>query len=303
LEVGRVTRRAEAVADYSAYLAQTIGERLDGLTVAVDCGFGATYQVAPQVLKSLGARVIPINNQNDGSRINVGCGSTNPQELQRVVTAEGAQVGLAHDGDGDRVIAVDERGELVDGDEIMAICGLRMLAEGRLPGKAIAATVYSNLGLREAFQKYGGEVIVTENGDRKVLEAMRERGLVLGGEQSGHIIFLEHNTTGDGILSALQLLSTMVHSGQPLSVLKKEMRKFPQLLENVRVARKTGWEENREIRRVIEAARENLGDNGRIFVRASGTEPLIRIMAEGPDREMLVRLINDIAGVIRKELS
>lgn len=303
LQVGRVTQRPEAVADYSAYLAQTIKERLDGLTVAVDCGFGATFQVAPRVLELLGAKVIPLNNQNDGSRINVNCGSTNPQELQHLVKTEGLQIGLAHDGDGDRVIAVDEEGELVDGDEIMAICGLQMLTEGRLPERAIAATVYSNLGLIEAFQKAGGEVVVTENGDRKVLEAMREKGLVLGGEQSGHIIFLEHNTTGDGILSALQLLSAMVRSGKPLSVLKKGMRKFPQLLENVRVDKKAGWEDNTEIQKVIAEARQELGEMGRIFVRASGTEPLIRVMAEGPDEKALSPLVEEIARVIRTELS
>jgi phosphoglucosamine mutase len=185
----------------------------------------------------------------------------------------------------------------------MAICGLQMLTEGRLPERTIAATVYSNFGLIEAFQKAGGEVVVTENGDRKVLEAMREKGLVLGGEQSGHIIFLEHNTTGDGILSALQLLSTMVRSGKPLSVLKKGMRKFPQLLENVRVDKKAGWEDNTEIQKVIAEAREKLGEMGRICVRASGTEPLIRVMAEGPDEKALSPLVGEIARVIRTELS
>jgi len=303
LKVGRVSQRQEATADYIDFLAQTIKLRLTGMTVAVDCGFGATFEVAPKVLNALGARVIVINNENDGSRINVECGSTNPRDLQRLVKEKGAQLGLAHDGDGDRVIAVDEHGELVDGDEIMAVCGLQMISEQKLPQKAIAVTVYSNLGLSEAFQEAGGKVIITENGDRKVLEAMGEEKLSLGGEQSGHIIFLEHNTTGDGVLSALQLLSIMARTGKPLSELKKRMRKFPQLLENVRVDKKEGWEENSEIQRVIEVSREKLGDKGRIFVRASGTEPLIRVMAEGPEREILVRIINDIAGVIKTELS
>lgn len=217
--------------------------------------------------------------------------------------SHGAQVGLAHDGDGDRVLAVDEEGKLIDGDQIMAICGLALLEEGRLPQRAIAATVYSNLGLIEAFRQAGGAVEVTGNGDRQVLEVMLRKGLVLGGEQSGHIIFLQYNTTGDGLLTAVQLLATMVQSGQPLTRLAGRMRRFPQVLENVRVTRKNGWQENPLVKEAISECRIRLGENGRILVRASGTEPLIRIMAEGPEEEELTKSVKMIARALREALS
>ena len=263
----------------------------------------APYRVAPRILEALGARVYALHAEDDGSRINVDCGSTNPEKLRRAVLEKGAQVGLAHDGDGDRVIAVDEKGEVVDGDAIMTVCGLQMLAEGRLSRRTIAATVYSNLGLTETFKAAGGDVLITGNGDRWVLAAMRENGLNLGGEQSGHIIFLDHNTTGDGVLTALQLLAVLVRTGQPLSQLAGRLKRFPQLLENVRVARKEGWEENGAIQEAIARAKERLGETGRIFVRASGTEPLIRVMVEGPDRDLLASLLAEVTGVINRELA
>ena len=303
LEVGRVFRREKAEEEYIKFLAGTAGRSFAGTTVVLDCAFGATYQVAPRVFTELGANVIPLHNQDDGSRINVRCGSTHPEVLREAVVRQGAQVGFAYDGDGDRVIAVDEKGEVVDGDEIMGICGLQLMADGRLPHNTIAVTVYSNLGLLEAFRKAGGQVVVTENGDRKVLAAMREKGLVLGGEQSGHVIFLEHNSTGDGILTSLQLMTTLLRAGQPLSELKKRIRKFPQVLENVRVAKKEGWAENQRIQEVIDKYKQLLGPSGRIFVRASGTEPLIRVMVEGPDRDVLVTIVQEIARVIAAELN
>src|SRR5690554_649526 len=301
--VGRVIFSPRAEEEYLDFLVRTVKEKFHGLTVVVDCAFGAAYNVAPRVLEALGARVITLHAEDDGSRINVECGSTNPERLCREVLQNGAQVGLAHDGDADRVIAVDEKGEVVDGDAIMAVCGLQMLAEDRLPHRTIAATVYSNLGLIETFREAGGNVLVTENGDRWVLAAMREKGLLLGGEQSGHIIFLEHNTTGDGIITALQLLSTMIRSGQSLSVLARRLKRFPQLLANVRVARKEGWEDNQEIQKAIGEAQDRLGKEGRIYVRASGTEPLIRVMVEGPDRKVLKSLQERVTGVIREQLS
>lgn len=303
LAVGRVYSSKTVEEEYVDYLGSTVNTRLDGLKVVVDCAFGATFKAAPRLLRSLGADVVPLHAEDDGSRINVKCGSTHPEELRRQVLLNGAQVGLAHDGDGDRVLAVDENGELVDGDEIMAICGLQFLEEGKLPKRAIAATVYSNLGLIEAFRKAGGDVLITDNGDRRVLDAMLKKGLALGGEQSGHIIFLEHNTTGDGLLTAVQLLSVMVRTGQPLSFLAKRMRKFPQILENVRVAKKNAWKENPAVRRIIAECQAELGATGRIFVRASGTEPLIRIMAEGPEVEVLTDVVHRIAGVIKEEFS
>ena len=301
--VGRVFAVSRAEDEYLDFLSRTVKERFDGLTGVVDCAYGATYRVAPRILEALGARVYALHAEDVGSRINVDCGSTNPEKLRRAVLEKGAQVGLAHDGDGDRVIAVDEKGEVVDGDAIMTVCGLQMLAEGRLSRRTIAATVYSNLGLTETFKAAGGDVLITGNGDRWVLAAMRENGLNLGGEQSGHIIFLDHNTTGDGVLTALQLLAVLVRTGQPLSQLAGRLKRFPQLLENVRVARKEGWEENGAIQEAIARAKERLGETGRIFVRASGTEPLIRVMVEGPDRDLLASLLAEVTGVINRELA
>lgn len=301
LEVGRVLERTDAAELFADYLKTTVDCRLDGLTVVVDCGFGASYEVAPTVYQALGAKVIAMNAEDDGSRINVKCGSTHPEKLQEAVKAHGADLGIAHDGDADRIIAVDERGELVDGDQIMAICGLDWMRRGVLPKRSIAATVYSNLGLIEAFRQSEGDVVVTDNGDRYVLEAMRERGLAIGGEQSGHIIFLDYNTTGDGVLTALQLMAVMAKEKKSLSELATVMQRFPQELKNVRVGRKDGWDANPRIQQAIRGAEQELGTKGRVFVRPSGTEPLIRVMAEGPDGEQLKRLVEEIAKVIGEE--
>lgn len=300
-QIGRVLEQANAADLFADYLKSTVNDGLNGLTVVVDCGFGASYHVAPTVYESLGARVIALNAENDGARINVNCGSTHPEQLQKAVVEHGAHVGIAHDGDADRIIAVDEKGNLVDGDQIMAVCGLDRLKRGALPKRAIAATVYSNLGLIEAYRQAEAEVVVTANGDRYVLEAMREKGLALGGEQSGHIIFLEYNTTGDGVLTALQLMAVMAREKKPLSELTGVMRRFPQVLKNVRVGTKEGWDANSHIRQAIQNAEKELGDQGRVFVRPSGTEPLIRVMAEGPDGERLKQLVEGIAGVIKEE--
>ncbi|MGI5872172.1 MAG: phosphoglucosamine mutase, partial [Bacillota bacterium] len=302
IEVGRVVDRTDATELYIEFLKSTIYQSLAGLKIVVDCGFGAAYRVAPETYRALGAEVVALNAENDGTRINVGCGSTHPEMLQEAVKAHKANLGIAHDGDADRIIAVDETGALVDGDRIMAICGLDRLERGQLPKQTIAVTVYSNLGLHEAFHQAGGKVKVTANGDRYVLEAMRENGLVLGGEQSGHIIFLEHNTTGDGVLTALQLLEVMARKGKPLSELAQVMRCFPQVLRNVPVRTKEGWEANPRISAAIAKAEELLAAKGRIFVRPSGTEQLIRVMAEGPEAELLERIVADVAGAIQEEL-
>jgi phosphoglucosamine mutase len=300
--VGRIQDQADVLDIYGAYLGATIDQSLTGLKIVVDCGYGAAYRLAPELLKQLGAEVIALNAQNDGSQINVNCGSTNPCQLRQMVTAANADLGIAHDGDADRVIAVDETGQIVDGDQILTICGLNLLREGKLKNRKIAATVYSNLGLSEAFRNHDAEVVVTANGDRYVLAAMREQGLVLGGEQSGHIIFLEKNSTGDGILTALQLMAVLVKTGEKLSVLAQQMRRFPQVLQNVRVARKERWEDNERIQTAIAAGETALAGRGRLFVRASGTEPLIRVMAEGPDQTELEGLVAKVAETIAREL-
>jgi phosphoglucosamine mutase len=300
--VGRIIDQDDALEIYGAYLLSTVDQTLTGLKIVVDCGYGAAYRLAPELLKRLGAEVVAINAVNDGSQINVNCGSTHPGQLQQMVIAVNADLGIAHDGDADRVIAVDENGQIVDGDQILTICGLNLLQEGKLKNRKIAATVYSNLGLSEVFRNHGAEVVVTANGDRYVLAAMREQGLVLGGEQSGHIIFLEKNSTGDGILTALQLMAVVVKTGAKLSVLAGQMRRFPQVLRNVRVARKEHWETNAAIQAAITAGETVLAGRGRLFVRASGTEPLIRVMAEGPEHQELESLVAKVAETILQEL-
>lgn len=302
VEVGRIYEDREAWRQYADFLRGSCQESLAGLSIVVDCAFGAAYAIAPAVLRALGAEVTALNDSPDGARINVHCGSTHPGLLQREVVADGARVGLAYDGDADRVIAVDERGDVVDGDHIMAICALERLSQGDLPKKTIAATVYSNLGLREALRAAGGEVVITPNGDRYVLEAMRREGLAIGGEQSGHIIFLEENTTGDGLLTALKVLGAMVRSGRSLSGLAAQMQTFPQILENVPVSAKDGLAGNGTIGEAVATAEDELAGRGRIFIRASGTENLVRVLAEGPDEEELRRMVDQIAQVVRQEL-
>jgi phosphoglucosamine mutase len=299
--VGRISDRLDAVGLYEDFLADSAPVRFEGLRIVVDCGYGAAYQLAPAVLQRLGAEVVAINAADDGSRINVECGSTHPEALQREVVARQADLGIAHDGDADRLIAVDEAGRTVDGDQIITVCGLHLKRQGRLAHDKVAVTVYSNLGLIETFKRHGLETVVTANGDRYVLEALREQGLVLGGEQSGHIIFLEKNTTGDGILTALQLIAVMVQTGRTLSELAMVMQRFPQVLENVRV-RSKAWEGNARIGRAIAESEAKLEGKGRLFVRASGTEPLIRVMAEGPDEAELQALVGAVAEAIRAEL-
>ncbi|NMB13130.1 MAG: phosphoglucosamine mutase [Firmicutes bacterium] len=301
-DVGRVVVRTDAIECYTEFLKQTISSDLTGLKVVVDCGYGAAYQVTPRVLRDLGATVISLHDRPDGININMGCGSTHPQAVAAAVKEHKADVGLAHDGDADRLIAIDEQGKVIDGDYIMVICGLHLLGQGKLAQNRVAVTVYSNLGVRAALRAAGGDVVITANGDRYVLEAMQKQGLNLGGEQSGHIIFLDHNTTGDGVLTSLQLLAVLQEAAQPLSVLAKQLKKYPQLLRNVPVTNKHDWEKNESIRKAISTATERLGDSGRIFVRASGTEPLIRVMAEGPEVAVVEEAVNAVAQVIDSEL-
>jgi phosphoglucosamine mutase len=244
-----------------------------------------------------------MNTAPNGVNINVKCGSTHPEALQKAVLEHGAHLGIAHDGDADRVIAVDEQGEIVDGDFIMAICGINMLEKGTLPQDTLVSTVMSNLGFHLAFKKAGGKLVITQVGDRYVLEAMREQGLTLGGEQSGHIIFLEHNTTGDGLITAVQLASVVKETGKQLSQLASVMTRLPQVLVNVRVKDKTGWDTNPAILQSIISAEQELGEGGRVLVRPSGTEALIRVMAEGPDEQQLQALVEKIVNIVAAELA
>ncbi|HHT72358.1 MAG TPA: phosphoglucosamine mutase [Firmicutes bacterium] len=298
-EVGRVIRCEDGLRRYIAYLCQAVPVDLKGIHVALDCANGAASACAPEVLRRLGARVTVIHNDPDGTNINLECGSTHPESVQALVQAVGADLGIAHDGDADRVIAVDHTGALVDGDRILSICGLDLLSRGELAQGKIAATAYSNGGLIKAFRDAGGDVVITQAGDRYVLEAMLKEGLVLGGEQSGHIIFLRDSTTGDGILSALKLLEVMARTGKPLAELAKVMPVFPQALVNVRVRDKNGWDSTPEIAATVEEAKQALAPEGRIFIRPSGTEPVIRIMGEHPNGELVNSTVQKVAECIQ----
>lgn len=300
--VGVTHYRHELIAEYIAYLTRTVDVCFSGLKIVVDCANGAAYEVAPVVLRRLGAEVVVINAAPNGVNINRECGSTHLTGLQQAVVEHKAHLGIGHDGDADRCLAVDETGAMVDGDQIMLICALERIKEDRLPDKTLVATVMSNLGLHQAVKRAGGKVAVTPVGDRYVLEEMLKCGYGLGGEQSGHIIFSEFSTTGDGVLTAVQLVAAMAGNGGKMSELAAKMTRFPQILVNIRVKSKAGWQDNAAIAAAVQQAERILGEDGRVLVRASGTEPLIRVMAEGPSQEQLARLAEDIAKVVRQEL-
>lgn len=273
-----------------------------GPLVVIDAAYGAMAGLATRVVARAGARIVALNDTWNGSRINVKCGSTNPEGLGRKVREEGAAAGLAFDGDGDRVVAADEKGRIVDGDQIMAVLALDLIGRKALPKKAIVATVMSNLGLDLALREVGGKVVRTPVGDRNVLVQMREMGAVLGGEQSGHVILLKHATTGDGLLTGLSLLSVMVRSGRTLSELAAKMTKLPQVLVNVTVTRKDKLQTSEKVATAIERVRESLGHTGSVLVRSSGTEPLVRIMIEGRDGKRIKEMAIELAGVVAAEL-
>ena len=287
---------------YIDHIISTAPTKLNGLKVVMDCSNGANSLIAPVILRTLGAHVITIFNQPNGININNGCGSTHLEALQAKVLEEGADVGIANDGDADRCLAVDETGRPLDGDQIMLICALELMKKKELHDNVLVTTVMSNVGLHKAMAEHGGRCVKTNVGDRYVLEEMLKEGYNLGGEQSGHIIFSKFAKTGDGILTAVQLLSAMVKNNKRLSELGALMTKYPQILLNVRVKNKYGWEENEAIKAVIKKYQDELGDNGQILVRASGTEPLIRIMAEGPVQERLEKIADSIGEVVTREL-
>lgn len=299
--IGSVEFRHDLVNDYMKYATQTINSSFAGVKIVMDCANGAAFEVGPAVFRRLGAEVIVIHDQPNGININDHCGSTHLEGLQAAVREHQADLGLAYDGDADRCLAVDEQGRVIDGDQIMVICALQLLRENRLPDKTLVTTVMSNIGLHQAIKKAGGKVLVTKVGDRYVLEAMLEKRLALGGEQSGHIIFGEFATTGDGLLTSLHLVEALRTSGQKLSAMGQCMTRFPQVLVNVRVNTKQGWDENPVIADAIQAGEKKLGETGRILVRPSGTEPLIRVMAEGPNLSELQCIVDEIAAVICAE--
>jgi len=289
-EIGKAFRIDDAVGRYNVFAKNTFPRHLtlDGFTIAIDCGHGAAYKVAPEVLEELGARVIALGVEPNGQNINLDAGALHPERLQDAVRIGGAQVGIALDGDADRCILVDERGDVVDGDEILAILATELHARGQLARDTLVATVMSNLGLHTALRERGIGVATTAVGDRYVVEEMVKEGYNLGGEQSGHIVFLDHNTTGDGLVTALATLALLVEKGQPLSELRRVMTRFPQVLVNLRFASKPDVKTLPAVARSIQDAERALGDRGRVLVRYSGTESLLRVMIEG-EREPQIR--------------
>lgn len=301
--VGVARDIADAADRYVEFAVSTARCGLDGLHVVIDCANGASFRTSPAAFRALGARATVISDRPDGDNINVRCGSTHPEALSGVVREVGADLGFAHDGDADRVMAVDANGNVVDGDQIMAVCAAYRAANGGLPGAAVVATHYSNLGLVQALKAIGCQVVMADAGDRYVLQEMRRRGLVLGGEQSGHIIMLEKTTTGDGLIAAIEVAAIVAATGKPLSELASAMVKFPQIMVNVRVARKDGYHTSGRIQSAVEEAGAALGDSARLVVRPSGTEPVVRVMGEGPDEAGVRRIVESVAAVIRAELA
>lgn len=303
-EIGKALRIDDALGRYNEFVKSSIPKGMDltGLRVVVDSANGAAYRIGPRILVELGADVISLYDQPNGMNINQGCGSLHPEVIRRAVIANRAHVGIAYDGDADRVILCDENGTVVDGDAVMAICALHMLRQGRLRHNTLVATVMSNLGLERALLDAGGRLIRSAVGDRYVMEKMLEGGYNLGGEQSGHLIFLDHNTTGDGIITALQVLSIMKQDARPLSALATCMRTYPQVLVNVKVRERRDLTQVPEISRRMVAIEKALEGTGRLLVRYSGTEPKLRIMLEGEDEPTIRGYADELADLVRAEL-
>jgi len=305
--VGRVRDEpgyiAKVVDGYVDHLLSTLPARLDGLKVVVDCAQGAASTLAPRVLRAAGADVVALHADGDGERINEGSGATHLDSLRAAVLEHGADVGIAHDGDADRCLAVDAAGEIVDGDQIMAVCALAMAERGELTSRRLAVTVMSNLGLHHAMREAGIEVLATPVGDRYVLAEMRRHGIALGGEQSGHVMFLRHATTGDGLLTALALLGRMRETGQPLGELTKAMTKLPQVMVNVRGVDRARVSRSAGLADAVREAETELGDEGRVLLRPSGTEPLVRVMVEAPTDAQARAIAVRLAEAVERELA
>ncbi|MGF9891778.1 phosphoglucosamine mutase [Priestia megaterium] len=299
-DIGTILAYKNAANFYVEFLKNSIPTNLEGLNIVLDCANGAATTVAPTLFESLGATVHVLSASPDGVNINVECGSTHPEELQRKVVELKADLGLAFDGDADRLIAVDETGDVVDGDQILYICAKALRIKGKLANQTVVSTVMSNFGFQKALKELGVNSVQTSVGDRYVLEEMMKKGYTLGGEQSGHIIFLDLNTTGDGILSALQLANIVKESSMSITELLSGFKKYPQQLVNVKVKDKKAWESHPAIRNAIKEAENALADNGRVLVRASGTENLVRVMVEADNSELVNSLVTSIAREIQK---
>lgn len=303
-DIGKVILGKEGYKDYMEYLKTTINTDLSGIKVAVDCGNGALYKIAPELLKEMGADTIVVNDNPNGVNINLNCGSTNPSIIQALVLETKADIGLSFDGDADRIIAVDEMGNIMDGDHILAICGTELYNQDKLNKNTIVGTVMTNMGLDLYLRENGMNIVKTKVGDRYVIEEMLDKGYNLGGEQSGHIIFLDYNTTGDGLLTALQLMGIMKETGKKMSQLNNLMRSLPQVLINARVKEelKKTYLEDEEIKKEVEKIEEYFHGEGRVVIRPSGTEPLIRVMIEGKDKNIIESKAKELAEFIEKKL-
>ncbi|MCQ2550847.1 MAG: phosphoglucosamine mutase [Clostridia bacterium] len=288
---------------YVKFLLSKIDINLKGMRVVLDCANGAAYQVAPRVYEALGADVTVIGAEPDGSNINHDCGSTKPQQLENKVLEVGADIGLAFDGDADRLIVVDDRGREVNGDKTICICAKMLKDEGSLVDNRVTATVMSNLGFHKYLEKIGCKVDATKVGDRYVIESMLKTGSVLGGEQSGHIIFLNHTTTGDGTMSSLQVMKALYKDGRKMSKMADEIELFPQVLVNAKIKNehKKDYMLDREVREMIQAIEDKMAGNGRVLIRPSGTEPLVRVMLEGKDVAVITRYAEDLAKLLEKK--
>ncbi len=302
--IGKAFRVDDAVGRYIVHLKQTFPAHLslEGLKIVLDCANGATYKVAPIVFSELGAQVEVLNNDPNGTNINLHCGSTHPEGLRKAVLATGAHAGFAFDGDGDRVIMVDEKGQVLDGDYVLAICGVSLLRAERLEQNTVVGTIMSNKGLELSLQRHGGNLVRTGVGDRLVFDAMQQGGYILGGEPSGHIIFSNHAYTGDGIVTALQILSIMVTEEKPLSELAQVLTKLPQMEKSLPVEKRPPLKEIAKVQKALKEVEEALGETGRIVVRYSGTEPKIRIMIEGPSEETILKLMTRMEEAIVSSL-
>jgi phosphoglucosamine mutase len=304
-QIGKAVRIDDALGRYIEFAKSSFprGLTLEGIKIVLDCGHGAAYKSSPCVLHELGAEVIVVNNQPDGTNINANCGSMHPEAMCRKVLEHGADIGIAHDGDADRVLLCDETGTLIDGDDIMAIAGIEMLAEGTLAEQTLVSTVMSNAGLEVAIKKAGGRMLRTAVGDKNVIDEMLKHGYNLGGEQSGHLIFRDHSTTGDGLVAALQILRILKAKNQPLSKLAKCWTRFPQLVTNVKVREKKPIEQLDGVSLLVAAAEKELqSQGGRLLLRYSGTEPKIRLLVEGSDAQVLEKWSAQICSAIQAQI-
>lgn len=300
--LGQVNDYFEGGQKYLQYLKTTVDEDFTGIHIALDCAHGATSSLATHLFADLDADLSTMGATPNGININEGVGSTHPEALAQFVKEKNADVGLSFDGDGDRLIAIDENGDIVDGDQIMYICAKYLKEDGRLRQNTVVSTVMSNLGFYKGLEEYGVESVQTAVGDRYVVEEMKKNGYNLGGEQSGHIIFLDYNTTGDGLLTGLQLVNILKLTGKPLSELANEMKKFPQKLVNVRVTDKYHVTENEKVSVVIEQVEQEMNGNGRVLVRPSGTEPLVRVMVEASTEQLCQEYVERISSVVKEEM-